>query len=69
MLLASCAKSSNHSLEESRDMRWRMLRGEILEMQCMMLSGRKHARELTTRIESLDYALEAAAVKEGKGGA
>jgi hypothetical protein len=54
-------ESFTHLEEIIGRLRWRMLRGEPLEMQKMMYNAKKHARELRARLDGLGYfALDAA---------
>lgn len=63
-LMCDVVEDFTHLEDIFREMRWRMLRGELFEMRCIMPLGRKRARELRAHLESLDYALEAAALPD-----
>jgi hypothetical protein len=55
--MCDVVESFTHLEETIRELRWRMLRGELYEMQMMMLTARKHARDLKTRMDGLDHTL------------
>jgi hypothetical protein len=56
--MCDAVESFTHLEETITDLRWRMLRGETLEMRNIMFNAKKHARELRSRLDGLGYALE-----------